>query len=80
MIASALGGAGDSVNMVPQASTLNRADWKAMEQFLMNELKAGNSVSVKIDVGYPASGGGRPSEFTVIAKIGNEFKRFEFSQ
>lgn len=56
LIASSLGGAGDSVNMVPQASTLNRGDWKAMENFLRGEIGAGKNVTVKIEVGYPAGG------------------------
>ena len=57
LIASALGGAGDRVNIVPQASTLNRGEWKAMENELAGYLKEGKSVSVKIEVGYPAGGG-----------------------
>lgn len=80
LIASSLGGAGDRINIVPQAATLNRQDWKDMENYFRSELQAGKAVNVKIDVGYPASGGGRPSEFKVIAKIGDEFKQFEFSQ
>ena len=51
-----------------------------MENYLRGELQAGKNVSVKIDVGYPGGGGVRPNEFKVIAKIGNEFKQFEFSQ
>jgi hypothetical protein len=80
LIASSLGGAGDRVNMVPQASTLNRGDWKAMERELAGYLKEGKTVSVKIDVGYPASGGVRPSEFTVTALIDGDLKDFKFKQ
>ncbi len=80
LIASSLGGAGDRINIVPQAATLNRQDWKDMENFLRNELKAGKSVTVKIDVGYPASGGVRPSEFTVVAYINGKPRPFEFKQ
>ncbi|MBT9160803.1 MAG: ESAT-6 secretion machinery protein EssD [Dehalococcoidia bacterium] len=69
LIASSLGGAGDRINIVPQAATLNRQDWKDMENFLRNELRAGKSVTVKIDVGYPPGGGGRPSEFVVSIAI-----------
>jgi filamentous hemagglutinin len=69
LIASSLGGAGDRVNIVPQASTLNRGDWKAMELELAGYLKEGKTVSVKIDVGYPASGGVRPDIFKVVATV-----------
>ena len=76
LIASSLGGAGDKLNIVPQASTLNRGDWKAMENQFRDALKAGKEVSVKIDVGYPPGGGVRPSGFTVVADIGGKpFKR-----
>jgi hypothetical protein len=34
-----------------------------------NALKEKKTVSVKIDVGYPAGGGARPSVFRVIATI-----------
>lgn len=80
MIASSLGGAGDRVNMVPQASTLNRGDWKAMENYLRGGLQAGKNVSVKIDVGYPASSGGRPDGFLVNAMIDGEKFQFRFKQ
>ncbi|WP_168943290.1 DUF637 domain-containing protein [Parazoarcus communis] len=69
LIASSLGGAGDRINIVPQASTLNRGDWKAMENELRAALKDGKSVSVKIDVGYPAGGGVRPNQFQIIATV-----------
>jgi filamentous hemagglutinin len=39
LIASSLGGAGDRVNIVPQASTLNRGDWKDMENYLRTQLQ-----------------------------------------
>lgn len=80
LIASSLGGAGDRINIVPQASTLNRGDWKNMENELRNALRDGESVSVKIDVGYPVGGGGRPNEFTVFANIGGKLKEFTFRQ
>jgi hypothetical protein len=69
LIAASLGGAGDRINIVPQASTLNRGDWKAMEARLKKEIDAGKAVSLKIDVGYPAGGGVRPNEFRVVATI-----------
>ncbi|MFC3627494.1 DNA/RNA non-specific endonuclease [Vogesella amnigena] len=80
LIASSLGGAGDRVNLVPQASMLNRGAWKAMENELRQALKEGKTVSVKIDVGYPTGGGLRPSEFYVEANINGSIKRYPFYQ
>ncbi len=79
LIAASLGGAGDRINIVPQEAILNRGEWRAMENDFRKALKDGNSVSVKIDVGYP-SGGGRPSEFKVIALIDGVRKEFKFQQ
>lgn len=73
-------GAGDRVNMVPQASTLNRGDWKAMENSLRSELEAGKTVSIKVDVGYANGNSSRPSSFFVIAKIDGKPKEWEFEQ
>ena len=47
MIASSLGGAGDRINIVPQASMLNRGDWRKMEDYLRSELQAGKSVDIR---------------------------------
>ena len=69
LITSSLGGAGDRINMVPQAATLNRGDWKAMENELRDFVSAGKNVTVKIEVGYPAGGGVRPSAFVVSTTI-----------
>lgn len=80
LIASSLGGAGDRINLVPQASTLNRKDWKAMETLLANELKAGKAVNVKIDVGYPSGNTLRPNEFKVTAIIDGKPREWEFDQ
>jgi hypothetical protein len=80
LIASALGGAGDRINLVPQAGTLNQGAWKNMEKQFMDALDAKKTVSVKIDVGYPAGGGTRPNLFTVVATIDGKSKSFEFHQ
>lgn len=80
LIASSLGGAGDKINIVPQASTLNRGDWRAMENSLRKDLEAGKSVSVKVEVKYPPGDGIRPSEFKVYAMIDGELKQFTFVQ
>jgi hypothetical protein len=69
LIAASLGGAGDKINIVPQASTLNRGDWRAMENEFRTALKEGKAVTVKIDVAYPVEGGARPSAFRVVAQI-----------
>lgn len=70
----------DRINIVPQDKTLNRGAWRDMERELAGHLKAGKTVSVKIEVGYPPSGGGRPSEFAVVAYINGKAKAFEFKQ
>ncbi|MDQ5946722.1 MAG: filamentous hemagglutinin, partial [Pseudomonadota bacterium] len=80
LIAAILGGAGDRLNIVPQSQTLNRGAWRDMEKYLKQELDAGKTVTMKVEVGYPQGGGARPSEFVVLARIGNDFKRFEFTQ
>lgn len=80
LIASSLGGAGDKINIVPQAQLLNRGDWKAMENSLRKELEAGKKVTVKIEVGYPTVGGVRPNEFRVTAIVNGEEIPFKFTQ
>jgi hypothetical protein len=57
LIASAQGGAGDQINIVPQDRTLNRGAWRDMEKYLKQELDAGKSVTTKIEAGYPPDGG-----------------------
>ena len=80
LVAASLGGAGDRINLVPQSSTLNRSDWKAMENYLRKELEAGKTVSIKIEVGYSAGGGVRPDSFIVNAMIDGKPWIKEFSQ
>ena len=80
LIASILGGAGDRINMVPQAQRLNRSDWKKMENELARELKVGKSVSVKIDIGYPLGDSVRPNRFKVVATINGKPKEWRFQQ
>jgi len=77
LIAGSLGGAGDRINNVPQASTLNRGDWRAMENYLRSELQAGKSVDISIDVKYDVSSI-RLNEFTVRAKIDAKSVPFRF--
>jgi hypothetical protein len=80
LIASSLGGAGDKINIVPQAQLLNRGDWKAMENTLRKELDAGKKVTVTIEVGYPSAAGARPNTFFVTAIIDGEPRYFPFDQ
>ena len=80
LIAASLGGAGDKINIVPQAATLNRGDWKVMENYFREQLAAGKQVSVSIEMGYPPSGGVRPSEFRVLANVDGKIVPYRFSQ
>lgn len=80
LIASSLGGAGDRINLVPQDKVLNRQDWRDMEKFFTQQLKANKTVNVKIEVGYPPGGGARPNSFIVKALIDGKPWSKEFSQ
>jgi hypothetical protein len=80
LIASVLGGAGDKVNMVPQAGTLNLNGYRTMERELQRELALGKKVEVKIELVYPKGGGVRPSEFVVTANIGGKIVPYKFKQ
>ncbi|MEO8121766.1 MAG: DNA/RNA non-specific endonuclease [Rhodoferax sp.] len=80
LIAATLGGAGDRINLVPQAATLNNGAWKVMENEFKAALDAGKTVSIKIDVGYPPGGGTRPNSFLVDATIDGKPFRREFTQ
>lgn len=80
LIAATLGGAGERINLVPQAATLNNGPWKVMENEFKAALDAGKKVSVKIEVGYPPGGGVRPNEFFVTAVIGGVTREFPFRQ
>jgi hypothetical protein len=50
-----------------------------MENELRAAVKAGQSVTVKIEVGYPA-GSLRPSEFKIVATIDGVTKPYRFIQ
>ena len=65
---------------MPQAATLNQGAWKAMENEFRKALDAGKTVTVKIEVGYPAGGGVRPDSFFVTALINGVKKEFPFRQ
>ena len=80
LIAATLGGAGDRINLVPQAATLNNGAWKAMENEFKAALDAGKKVTVKIEVGYPAGGGVRPNEFKVTSLVNGVQSIRKFTQ
>ena len=51
-----------------------------MENYLRGQLQAGKNVSMKIEVGYPVSGGVRPDGFIVDAIIYGDKFQFKFKQ
>jgi hypothetical protein len=80
LIAATLGGAGDRINLVPQAAILNQGPWKAMENEFRKALEAGKEVKVKIEVGYPSGGGVRPNSFKVTAVVDGATIKRTFTQ
>jgi hypothetical protein len=80
LIASALGGAGDKINLVPMDKVLNNGEWKQMENTLKKALENGQNVSMKIDLKYPSSSDVRPSNFTVQTTINGEKEIWRFEQ
>ena len=80
MIAASLGGIGERINLVPQAGTLNQGEYKTMENLFRDQLAQGKSVSVKIDVIYPAASSQRTSGFVVNALIDGKLKEWTFAQ
>ena len=80
LIASALGGAGDRINLVPMDKVLNNGEWKQMENTLKKALENGQNVSMKIDLKYPSSSDVRPSNFTVQTTINGEKEIWRFEQ
>lgn len=51
-----------------------------MENYLRKELEAGNTVSIKIDVGYSAGSGVRPTKFIVTGEVDGQPFRRSFEQ
>ncbi|QDT90874.1 DNA/RNA non-specific endonuclease [Gimesia algae] len=68
MIDTRFDGPGEGpLHMVPQGMKLNRgkgSPWAAMERQWDNALKTGDTVSVNIEINWPAAGK-RPNSFTV---------------
>ncbi len=62
------------------AKVLNTQAYKAMERDLADALAQGKSVSMKIDIGYPPSGGARPNSLTVNYRIDKNSYEKVFNQ
>ncbi len=70
LIASIFGGPGEKLNIVPMDGNLNKSGWKKLEILWANELKAGNTVSVRIQPLYEGASV-RPASFQVQYTIGD---------
>jgi hypothetical protein len=71
LIATRFDGSGEGINLVPQDSTLNRGDWKAMENGWARAVNDGKSVDVAIKPSYDGDSS-RPDMFTVQYHIEGE--------
>jgi hypothetical protein len=69
--ASAHGGAGEQINLLPQDKVLNRSEWKQMENSWTKAVNEGKKVEVKIKPVYEGSSK-RPSEYRVKYTIDGE--------
>lgn len=69
LIATALGGAGDRINILAQSFDLNRKEWRSMEKELQGFLAEGKSVEMKIGVAYATLSATRPSAFVVTVIV-----------
>jgi hypothetical protein len=75
--ASAHGGAGEQINLLPQDKVLNRSEWKQMENSWTKAASEGKKVEVKIKPVYEGSSK-RPSEYRVEYSIDGKLKRKVF--
>ena len=71
LIATIFKGSGNIDNLVPMDATLNRGQWKVMENKWANALKSNEQVEVKIKINYNNPMSDRPASFNVKYKIGN---------
>nr|WP_318660959.1 DNA/RNA non-specific endonuclease [uncultured Treponema sp.] len=67
IIAQIFNGPGEQINYVPQTQTLNRGDWKAMENEWKKALEKGKKIEVDIKINYNSTR--RPTDFEVIYYI-----------
>ncbi|WP_231038024.1 DNA/RNA non-specific endonuclease [Pectinatus frisingensis] len=75
LIASIFKGSGEIDNLVPMNSTLNRSEYKSLENTWKNALDEGKTVNVKIEPTYN-SGSVRPAKFDIEYTIdGKKYKR-----
>ncbi len=68
LIASIFNGPGEKLNLVPMDGSLNKREWKKMENLWANELRNGKKVQVKIEPVYTGTNN-RPDSFNVIYSI-----------
>lgn len=78
LIATIFKGSGDLDNLVPMDATLNRGEWKSMENTWAKALDRGETVEVKVTPEYKGSSQ-RPISFNVKYKIdGGEWIKRKF--
>ena len=78
LIAKIFKGSGDIDNLVPMDATLNRGDWKAMENTWKKALDEGKMVKVKIQPRYEGASN-RPVSFVIKYNIeGQNMRIIEF--
>lgn len=70
LIASIFKGSGDLDNLVPMDATLNRGDWKVMENSWAKALDKGKTVDIKIKSIYSGTSQ-RPISFKVKYRVDN---------
>lgn len=56
IVARVMGGTQGTENLVPMRRTINRGDYKKMENEIVQHLKAGEDVKLHVDVLYPENG------------------------
>jgi len=76
-----LGGGWHACNLVPQHRSLNRGPWKAMENRIERELKAGARAWGYVELSYPSKSSLRPSRFDVkLTYFWPRYNRYESTQ
>lgn len=77
IIAKILGGADGEENLVPMRRTINRGDYKKMENEIATALQEGKKVTVHIDIEYDGDSG-RPSKIRAVYTIDGKKTVVEF--
>lgn len=78
LLAHDLGGVSDGINLVPQNRSLNRGDYKRMENLIKKDVKKGHSAEITIKINYKGASE-RPSSYTYeYKKDGNIVKSVIF--